>query len=140
MLVTLSCSSKPDKYTLLEGEWTNVSLSLHQKTVNNSQKDSTLIIEEGQWDSLLRMKPIRTTYKNNGTYISRYYNLNDSLLFESEGKWHFLGDSLYLSSDEGLTVYYFQVLSEKRAGFNATLDWDNDGESDDIYDGVQQKQ
>ncbi len=137
--LSLSCSTEKDKYAQLEGEWSNVSLYVQQKTVNNTEHDSILIVNEGQWDSLLQMKPIRTTYYNNGTYISRYYNLADSLLFESEGKWHFIGDSLYLSTDEGSTAYYFSVLPNNRAGFAAVLDWDNDGYSDDFYDGVQQK-
>lgn len=140
LLLMYSCSPAPDKYEVLEGEWTNVSLVLEQKSVNNSDYDSVLRVEEGQWDSVLQMKPIRTTYLKNGTYTSRYYNLSDSLLFESEGKWHFRGDSLYLSTDEGTTAYLFKMLPGNRAGFVATLDWDDDGQPDDIYDSVQQKE
>jgi hypothetical protein len=135
-----SCTSKPDNYELLEGEWRNVSLKLIQHTIANSSADSTLTIKNGDWDSVLQMKPIRTTFSSNGTYISRYYNLSDSLVFESGGHWHFIGDSLYLSSEEGDNSYLFQVLENNQARFVSRLDWDSDGQPDDEYDGIQQKQ
>lgn len=138
-LLTVSCTSGPDNYELLEGEWTNISLNLEQRSLNNSSIDSVLQVKEGQWDSLLQMKPIRTTYNANGTFISRYYNLSDSLLFETEGQWYFVGDSLYLATDEGVTGYYFTRLPNNRASFEAIVDWDNDGRRDDLYKGVQQK-
>ncbi|MEQ8688119.1 MAG: hypothetical protein RIE86_22640, partial [Imperialibacter sp.] len=92
-----SCTSQPDNYELIEGEWRNVSLQLIQHTIANSSADSTLTIKNGDWDSVLQMRPIRTTFNSDGTYMSRYYNLSDSLIFESGGHWHFIGDSLYLS-------------------------------------------
>lgn len=140
LTLLVSCVSAPDNYQLLEGEWRNISLQLVQHSLNNSGKDSVLVIENGQWDSILRIRPIRTTYLGDGTFVSRYYNLNDSLLFESGGTWHFIGDSLYLATEEGVTAYHFKMLENGQARFIARLDWDSDGHSDDLYDGVQQKQ
>ncbi len=135
-----SCSTQPDNYELLEGEWRNVSLQLIQHSMANGSVDSTLIIKNGEWDSILQMKPIRTTFISNGTYVSRYYNLSDSLIFEAEGNWHFIGDSLHLVSEEGSNSYLFEMLDDRQARFVSKLDWDNDGLSDDLYDGIQRKQ
>jgi hypothetical protein len=139
-ILLAGCAGKPDRFQQLEGEWRNVSLRLVQHTIANGSLDSTLIIKNGDWDSILQMRPIRTTFHSNGTYVSRYYNLSDSLIFESGGDWHFIGDSLYLSSAEGQNAYHFQMLDDNQARFVSMLDWDSDGSADDEYDGIQQKQ
>jgi len=134
-----SCSQRKDNYEAMLGEWSNVSLTLRQTTVNNGARDSTLLIEAGQWAATLGMNPIRTTYAGNGGYVSRYYNLHDSLVFESEGSWYVIGDSVYLGSEEGVTSYFFEPLGNGKARFVSLLDWDGDGKRDDLYDGIQQK-
>lgn len=140
LMIFTGCAKRADNYQLLEGEWRNVSMTLLQHSVGRGQQDSVLVIKEGDWNNVLQMAPIRTTYNINGTYISRYYNLSDSLVFESAGTWHFLGDSLYMLADETTTTYHLEWLDNDRARFVARLDWDGDGSSDDEYEGVQQKQ
>lgn len=142
LFLMMQCGEKKDNYETMLGEWVNVSMTLRQITVDSGRgpADSTLLIGEGQWDSILQMRPIRTTYSDNGTYVSRYYNLKDSLLFESEGNWYFLGDSLYLSNEVEVNAYFFEVLESNQARFVSQLDWDGDGDKDDRYDGIQQKQ
>jgi hypothetical protein len=140
LVILTGCAERADNYQLLEGEWRNVSMTLVQHSVDSDRPDSVLVIKDGDWNNALQMAPIRTTYNGNGTYVSRYYNLSDSLVFESEGTWHFLGDSLYMQADESTTAYHLQWLDNDQARFVARLDWDGEGYPDDEYEGVQQKQ
>lgn len=100
--------------------------------------DSVFNIPKGQWEAVLKIKPILTTYLEDGNYNSEYINLDGSPLQTSTGQWRVEGDSLYLT-EQGQTTAYFFEWQEGRATFKGYLDWDNDGASDDLYVGVQVK-
>jgi len=134
-------SSKPlDKR--LFGEWRNESMRVECATYRGS--DSTVVIDvpAGQWEAKMRMQPIRTTYKADGSYVSEYRTLSDSISLRRLGNWTANGKRLILRETEPDSREYVNdySISGKRARFSSTLDFDSDGKTDDLYEGVQRKQ
>ncbi len=134
-------SSKPlDKRFF--GEWRNESMRVECATYRGS--DSTFVIDvpAGQWEAKMRMQPIRTTYKADGSYVSEYRTLSDSISLRRKGTWTANGKRLILRETEPDSREYVNEysISGKRARFSSTLDFDSDGKTDDLYEGVQRKQ
>jgi len=129
------CSPKKKKLTAdqIAGTWTNVSLDITMKTANG---DSLLVADEGQWEEILNIKPIVTTYIPGGIFKSEYYTLEDQLFHTAYGKWEIRNDSLVLTTENEELAYFCEIDNEK-AAFRALMDWDQDGQRDDIYAGVQ---
>ena len=122
----------------LIGEWRNLSMTINIKSMNNSQQDSVSEVPEGQWEAILNIKPIRTVFSEDGTFRSEYRNLSDSVVFVSEGRWTLKGDTLSMT-ESGNTDSYFTRIADGKAEFTGYIDWDEDGESDDLYFGIQKK-
>lgn len=138
-LVTLWCGCSTKSHTDLRksqiiGTWANVSLLVTMKNIN--KKDSILEAKEGEWEQVLKMKPILTTFKSDGSFISEYTDLNESLIKSDSGIWFVRHDSLILEVKGKESVYHFTIIND-RIRFKANLDWDGDGEVDDTYDAVQ---
>lgn len=100
--------------------------------------DSLFSVPKGQWEAVLGIKPIITTYTEDGKYTSDYISLEGDLLQSKEGQWQLKGDTLYLTEDEQTTAYFFDW-REGKAGFISYLDWDNNGKANDLYEGIQVK-
>lgn len=124
--------TEEEKNSLL-GEWSN--LTLH--VVMDTDPDSVLNITEGKWEEVLGIKPIRTTYNEDGTYVSIYENLEGQPFMTRTGAWSVSGDRLTMEERGVKTVYIFSVENDI-ATFSADLDWDEDGVLDK-YSGTQKR-
>ena len=122
----------------LPGEWRNLSMTVNMKSVNNSGQDSISAVPEGEWETILNIKPIRTIFSQDGTFQSEYRNLSDSVIFVSAGTWTVTGDTLSMT-ESGSTNHYFIRIANGKAEFTGYIDWDGDGESDDLYVGIQKR-
>ncbi len=100
--------------------------------------DSVFSVPKGEWEAVLKIKPILTTYLEDGNYNSEYIGLDGNPLQTTSGKWGVEGDTLYLT-EQGKTTAYFFEWQEGKAAFKGYLDWDNDGLEDDLYVGIQVK-
>lgn len=134
----MACSSGADeKKTAQEdtaqpgivGEWRNLSLIVRMP-------DSTVNVPEGQWEAVLGIKPIRTTFNENGTFVSEYRTLEDSVFMTSNGSWEIEGDTLSMV-ERGTENKYFYSLDGDTVTFRGYLDWDQDGLPNDHYAGKQ---
>ena len=109
-------------------------------TVNNSDTDSLLQINDPfEWKQILGIRPIFTLYNADGTYYSVYRNLKDSIVHQPSGIWKVDGDSLFVNQkypSDYVTAFHFSIDGSK-VEFVGILDWDRDGESDDLYSGIQ---
>ncbi len=115
------------------GSWCNLSMKV---TYLNS--DSVFNVPEGQWEEILRIKPIRTTYLKDSSFLSEYFKLDGSPLFTSSGTWYIKNDSLSLFSNGSVSTYKFSM--DKNIGrFVGIIDWNEDGIRNEIYDGKQKK-
>lgn len=139
---------EPTAQEKLVGTWSNTYLKL-QINVNGPQ-DSIQVNEvtEENWEKQLGIKPIVTTFKEDGSYGSKYYNLNDSLVRETTGKWAFAeGDTLVMTeltpekSEFKLHLSFGKYKDSKTdlAKFKGMIDFDMDGNADDLYYGEQRR-
>ncbi|MTI22737.1 hypothetical protein E1176_17020 [Fulvivirga sp. RKSG066] len=115
----------------LVGEWRNLSMIVRMP-------DSTVNVPEGKWEEVLGIKPIITTYSEDGTFISEYRTLEDSVFMTSAGSWSVKGDTLTMVERGNANKYYFSI-DEDTAIFRGYLDWNEDGAADDHYVGKQTK-
>ncbi len=135
-LALFSCESNIKKDQLL-GQWYNESLTVKIGALDGTV-DSLFSVPAGQWEAVLGIKPILTTYTEDGKFNSDYISLEGEVLQSKTGKWELKGDSLFLTEDGQTTAYFFDW-REGKAGFIGYLDWDNDGHPDDLYEGIQVK-
>ncbi len=122
----------------LPGTWKNRSMNVKIQSANNTKQDNTLDVPDGQWEAIMKIRPIETTYKKDGTFSSVYKNLKDSVINTSSGEWRIVEDQLMLITSGDSTTYDVKI-EDKVATFKATLDWDQDGKKDDVYLGMQEK-
>ncbi|MDN5216338.1 hypothetical protein QQ020_29995 [Fulvivirgaceae bacterium BMA12] len=120
------------------GEWNNMSMKIIIESLNKTHQDSVVEVPKGKWETILNIKPIKTVFKEDGTFTSEYRNLADSIVSVSTGTWSADGDTLSMTSD-GNTVKYFAKITDNQAEFKGYVDWDQDGEQDDLYTGIQKK-
>ncbi len=122
----------------LIGEWRNVSLKV------DIHGDSLTVFEanEANWEQNVGIRPIRTFFREDGTYNSAHYTLTDSLFMDVKGTWKVEGDRLLMFQNTPApdTTICITVINGKLVEFDCTVDWDGDGAKDDRYVGVQRKQ
>jgi hypothetical protein len=147
MYVLAGCGSEPDKSeTILEtvpvplaeqliGEWKNSSLNL--KIHNDT--DSTVIIDSENWVEVLGIQPIVSEFKNDSSYLSRYYSPEGEEIMTSTGIWYIRGDSLIMIERQIPNAYHLRMEGNS-AYFRGYIDWDQDGVADDLYEGIQVRQ
>ncbi len=149
VLFALSCQSKKtekdDERTsvsgsedLLTGDWINTYVKIEINSVNNTQQDSVLEAHPDNWESVLKMKPIRTTFRSDGSYQAEYRDVLDSLVYSPEGEWKIKGDSLIMETPSGVFKYEYDI-QEDMVEFKGKIDWDKDGQIDDLYFGKQKR-
>lgn len=117
------------------GKWTNVSMQVGMKI--EGQEDSVLLAKEGEWEHVLKIKPVLTTYKEDSSFNSEYFTLDGQKFNTIYGKWWLRNDSLVMLTEYGETAYHYEF-SNNRVRFRSKMDWNIDGTLDD-YDGIQVK-
>jgi len=118
----------------LIGTWKNTSLTVTMKLDNG--QDSVLQVPEGKWEQVLKMKPIMTTFEEDGRFKSEYYGLYGNHLGTEAGTWVMRCDSLILNSSGYDNAYHVSYEGDK-SRFVSLLDFDKDGKKDDLYEGWQ---
>ena len=136
--VFLACSANQDMEAKLVGTWKNKSIQVKMNSFENTDSVHWLIVEDNNWESVLNIKPIETTYFEDGRFESVYTDLNDVVLGVESGHWLLVNDSLILKSKHYNNSYSMKW-HEDELQFTAWLDWDNDGKKDDLYNGRQVK-
>ncbi len=125
----------------LIGEWHNFYVNLEMPSYQGGASTFRLEANEMNWEELMEMKPIRTFFRENGTYVSEYRNLEDSVFMIHSGYWEIANDSLILRQREPVPIDYRYAVSLQgdTATFVAVMDFDGDGQEDDHYQGIQTK-
>lgn len=131
----------------LEGTWSNIYLNLQVNYAGLKDSIKVTEVNERNWLEKLGIKPIITTFKKGGTYESKYFNINDSLVRNPKGNWAVDGDTLIMSELPEGTEYRLHLSFAKSADgkssiarFKGMMDFDMDGSKDDMYYGEQRKQ
>ena len=125
----------------LIAEWNNISLKVDIRSKNNSDTNEVFEVNRSEWEEKLKIKPIRTFFKEDSSWNSAHYNLKDSLVYNPFGKWWIEEDKLIMLQQFPLpdTTIYSLLLRNDTASFECILDWDMDGKKDDNYSGEQIK-
>ena len=81
------------------------------------------------WERVMGIKPVRTTYVADGTFSAKYRNLQDSVFVTATGTWHTAGDSLYFFqwAPDTFSATYQYTVSQDTLKFNGVVDWERDG-------------
>lgn len=118
----------------LYGVWEGVSF---QVTVNSAENlpDSSFIfnVTEGDWEQLLQVKPVRTIYLPDSTYVQEFRNLGGEIYDSSKGLWRTLGDTLMLLERDAQYMYDSEIAENGLLWLRSLVDWDGDGQEDDEY-------
>lgn len=126
----------------LIGEWRNTYIKVTMNSVSGAP-DSVMVMEAdtANWEQVVRLKPIRTFFNEDGSYHSDHYGLNDSLLFSARGTWAVSNDTLTMDqTTPNVATYKFKTaINNDVVTFSGRLDFDEDGAEDDDYIGKQQK-
>lgn len=149
LLVLSACQSdKPktsetektvDLKEALAGVWETVSVRVDINSAGNTE-DSTAVFEvnESNWEKNLGIKPIRTYYETDNKYRSIYKAAaKDTILNEIRGMWNTFGDTLILIEPTVTYTYEVTILENGTSIYRSFLDWDGDGNFDDLYVGKQ---
>ncbi|GAB2984245.1 hypothetical protein GCM10027049_22410 [Mucilaginibacter puniceus] len=124
----------------LIGEWRNIALRI-KRNINDKVKPAVVEADSTNWETKLGIKPIRTHFKNDGSYYSEYFNLKDSLIRRTSGTWSIKNDSLtmvQLLPDKSNTKLHVSI-NNNVATFTGIIDFDGNGKLDDDYFGKQKK-
>jgi hypothetical protein len=127
--------SKPSLSDQIVGEWRNIDINV---TIKTETGDSILDVPESKWEEILNIRPIITNYNEDGTYTSEYRTLTDEVMMTTSGYWKVIGDSLQMT-ERDVPNYYYAEMENGIVKFTGYLDWDGDGENDDLYIGRQKK-
>ena len=144
--VILNSQSQLPLSKALTGEWRNTTLNVKMNSAGG-QSDSiaTLVVNKGEWDSIMQIKPIRTHFlpASNGPFRGGYYSdylaLDGSFIVRKTGSWEVKEDSLIMEENNIPYKYYVEFLADGEVAFTSVMDWDQDGASDDEYYGTQKK-
>lgn len=126
----------------LVGEWNNLSIKIDVHSKGNNADSSEMIeVNRPEWEARLKIKPIRTFFREDSTWNSAHYNLKDSLVYDPSGKWWIENNKLVMlqQSPSMDTTIYAITVKKDTATFEALVDWDMDGQKDDHYFGEQIK-
>ncbi|MCG8326563.1 MAG: hypothetical protein MI974_02700 [Chitinophagales bacterium] len=130
---------KPDLQKELPGTWEAVSVNVQiNSAMGNPDSTATFVIEENEWLERLAVKPVRTYYLTDNKYRQEFKSPYDTLISVNRGMWNAFGDTLMMI-EPTVTYQYTVELENGLIEFNSVLDWDGDGEEDDLYKAVHRK-
>lgn len=145
MLVLAGCTQGTKdkdevKQNPLIGEWRNLTIRVE---MDKKHGEPTSIFEanEATWEEKVRIKPIRTYFREDNTFNSEHFNLKDSLVLNPEGTWTATEgkmEMITLKPFSDTTSCTYSIAGDVIT-FGCWVDWDEDGKKDDWYVGTQKR-
>ncbi len=122
-------------------KWQNLSISL-----TSLDKDSVFEVPPGKWYKTLSVNRIVTTYYEDSTFKAAYFSLCGTPLFSTKDTGKVDSDSLLLTTtndpkypDDKVTTAYKITIHENVGAFEGLIDWDEDGNNNELYLGKQER-
>lgn len=136
----VSSKDKTNNESPLHGEWRNISLSV-ELDKKHGEPSEVFKVDEMNWEDKLKIRPIRTYFRSDGTFNSEHYNLNDSLIMNPKGTWTATDKEVIMITTSPFydTTTCTYAIKDDVVSFGCWVDWDEDGEKDDWYLGTQKK-
>lgn len=129
-------AEKADLTNVLPGTWEAVSLRVDINTFAGQDTSFLFEVKEEEWQRRLGVKPVRTIYTPDKKFRQEFYDPSGQLSTTTRGVWNVFGDTLMMIAPDATYQYVVQV-ADGRSEYRALMDWDDDGEADDVYLGVQ---
>lgn len=121
----------------LVGNWSNSVMKLDMKTYKNADSATSFETNSENWEEKMKIRPIVTSFKTDGTYNSLHKNLRDSVIYNPAGKWMIVADSLHMMDTFPAVgpVYRYKLKFKANNTIELTgqEDCDGDGKADDFY-------
>lgn len=116
------------------GIWEGVSFNVIVNSFENNA-DSSFVFEvnEADWEQKLQVKPVKTIYLPDSTYIQEFHNLAGDMYDQSKGLWNTYGDTLLLLERDATYTYDGKIKTNGLLELRSLVDWDGDGQEDDEY-------
>lgn len=136
-----ACKSRPDNNTNLAeagltaasfiGPWVAQYVDIG---LNGERKSPEIHFDSKDIASTQGRKPAMTIFVADGSYREEIYSSTDSLIQSKSGFWHLFEDSLYMRLEGNNTkkIAFHASLAGKGLLLISKIDWDADGEADDL--------
>jgi hypothetical protein len=148
VLLLLSCSQHPvapavfddiksdgDLKNTLVGTWISDAVVVGIDTINNTDLSVLVEINQGDWKEKLHLQPIQTIFNKNKTYVSAYCTTDGKIIRVTAGKWKMEKNRLNIHQlfPNDKQMNYRIDLEDGFAQLKSNLDFDGDGNNDDIF-------
>jgi hypothetical protein len=126
----------------ISGTWEARALEVTIHSKDNGPRDEELHFDTAEQSRLKGRKPQLTTIDPTGGYREETWTLHDSLLTAKSGSWHLHQDSVYfrLDADGSRKLAYGVSRAGQRLLLHTRVDYDGDGQKDDVMQIVLEKE
>ncbi|HKK74865.1 MAG TPA: hypothetical protein VJ953_07335 [Saprospiraceae bacterium] len=123
---------RQDLTQALQGTWEAKYLKIDVNTYQGQDSSFVFEVSEETWERDYSVKPFRTFFAADSTFRTTRRSNNNNLLGEDRGLWRTFGDTLMLIEPNN-TSQYKVIIDKGQAEWAGVIDWDLDGEEDDVY-------
>lgn len=127
-------SASPIQASNLQGIWENVEIKVEVK----NDSSYLFIVEEDDWQNILQIRPTQSYFYPDQTYRQVFIGLDNSILDTKKGSWLLNQDTLTITLPED-TLKYSVRLQKGMLLMRGQVDWNSDGQKNDIYFGKQRQ-
>ena len=137
---TDSAKAATNLSTQILGEWKSSTLNVKINTALNSDSTEVIDVNEENWERVLKTKPLKMTFTDDGNYMTEFPN-KESAIKASSGKWYMVNDSIYLNQKQPdvMSFQYKTTIDNNMLTFSGIVDWEGDGKVDDNYTSTMKK-
>jgi hypothetical protein len=127
-------SASPVPETSLQGIWENVEIKVEVK----DDSSYLFIVEEDDWQNILQIRPTQSYFYPDQTFRQVFIGLDNSILDTKKGTWLLQQDTLTIALPDD-TLQYSVRLQKGMLLMRGLVDWNSDGQKNDIYFGKQRQ-
>lgn len=142
LLILAGCKPRKGGIDLREaivGEWENYSMRV-ELAPTSPKEEKVMETKAGKWREDMKMAPPLTRYRKNGTAVTEFRTVNDSIFFATDGTWDVHKDSLIVTFKPQMVRTAYKVeFSGDYATFTGIVDYDQDKQVNDRYQLVCRK-
>lgn len=125
----------------LMGKWETVAISVDIYSQGGTSEDVHADYGPENMESELDMEKALGYLLPEGKFLDEYYIASGDSVAAMSGKWYVSNDSVYYDYPEFGFAYGFRIRFNGRvAEFKGLIDWDEDGEADDLFTGYSKWQ
>jgi hypothetical protein len=135
LLMIAGCGGSPND---MVGTWHSQEVTFVVHGVQGSDRLDTLTAMHDEFPERLGILEAIGTYFPDGSYIDNYMLPDSSIVGETTGTWERKGDSIIITQTEPAPMTYRYAVDRDgdQASFTGWVDFDMDGEKDDLFIGT----